>query len=419
MRNIIAGTCTAWLCASLAQAGGIERNTNDYGKLFDDGNQISFALSYVNPDVSGTYSPVALGAALLTGVGVGVAETGNMSRSYNTLSTSYTGQFSEKLSFGLFQNDAYGADSFYTQGFYTGLRAEWNSDQLAAVLRYEIADNVSVIGGLRYVQSEADITIPDQMIRASTGARALELADAATAAALGGDLALAATLGAQAAALNTIVTTTPPGGLTYNAQGDKRGDLGYVLGFAYEIPDIALRIGLTWESEIQHDFDSAEQLVGFGVDAMNTTSVIMPQSIALDFQTGIAKDTLLFGQVKWTEWSKWEVRTPEYEAITGGEVTGFDNDTVSWQLGVGRRFSEYTSGFAQLGYEKAHGGVASRLSPTDGRISFGVGGQYTKANVKIRGGIQYIKLGDAVVADGTEFNGNSAIAAGGSITLTF
>ncbi|MCH2093810.1 MAG: outer membrane protein transport protein [Rhodobacteraceae bacterium] len=419
MRQIIASAGAACLCATIAQAGGIERGANDYGKLFDSGNQFTFSLAHVTPRVSGTYSEDALAAAALTGVGAGVTETGSMAESYTTMSVAYTNDFSEKLTFGLFQNDAYGANASYTAGFYTGLQADWKSDQLAAILRYQLADRISVLGGLRYVQSEAVITIPDQLIRAATLGQAQDAADAAAAAAEAGDLVLAATLTAQATLLNDIATTTPAGGLTYNAQGEKRGDLGYVLGFAYEIPEIALRVALTWESEVEHNFDSAEQLAGFGVDVTNNTRVTMPQSLALDFQTGIAQNTLLFGQVKWTEWSKWEVRTPEYETITGGAVTGFDNDTITWQVGVGRRFSEAVSGFAQVTYEKANGGEASRLSPTDGSLSLGIGAQYTNANVKLRGGLQYVKIGDAVVADGSRFEGNSAIAAGGSLTLTF
>lgn len=412
--------------ASAASAAGIERASNDYGILFQDGHQASVSVTFVNPNVSGDYD-TALGGG----------STGNMSKNYTTMSSSYKGDFGERLSFGLFFNDAYGADAEYTGGVYTGLAAEWDSDQLAAVLRYGVTDRISVYGGFRYVESQADIVIPEALTAQAVANHATDLAtqagilaaEAATAAGAG-DLATAAALTAEATALATEATTlgtalaaTPPvvGGANwvFNASGDQTGDWGYILGAAYEIPDIALRVGLTWESEIEHSFDTREVLAPLGIDRSGTTKVTMPQSVTLDFQSGVAQNTLVFGSIKWTEWSKWEVRTPAYEEITGGAITGFENDTFTYRLGVGRKFTDYTSGFAQVRYEKANGGEASRLAPTDGMFAFGIGGQYSKDNIKLRGGMEYVKLGDAEDASGTKFEGNSAIGVGVSLSMSF
>ena len=44
------------------------------------------------------------------------------------------------------------------------------------------------------------------------------------------------------------------------------------------------------------------------------------------------------------------------------------------QLGFGRKNNDNLSLFARVGHEAATGGVASRLSPTDGMQGIGVGG---------------------------------------------
>ncbi len=404
MKKALSAAALLAASTTLAQAGGIERVVNDYGMLFQPGDQLSFGASIVNPNISGDYA-----------AGLGGGSTGEMAKSYVATSFGYKNDLSDKLALGLYFNDAYGADSAYSQGFYTGLTAQWNSKQTAAMLRYRIGERFSVYGGARYVESDANIVIPDQMIRAATASEIAGGIAALTGAGVPVTDPRVVGLQTQLAA----VGAAPVGAFTYTAQGDRRGDWGAVLGAAYEIPDIALRVGLTWESAITHEFDTSEALPFFGLNGNTSTEVEMPQSIALDFQTGVAPGTLVFGQVKWTEWSAWEVRTPGYAAITGDEVTGFDDDVMTYKLGVGRQFNDAVSGFAQVTYEPGNGGVASRLSPTDGRISLGVGGQITGEMGKMRFGLEYVKLGDATDASGTEFTGNSAVGAGISFTMNF
>ena len=425
MRNIMIGAGIAALAATGVQAGGIERASNDYGILFSEGRQLNFGISFVKPKVSGDY-PAALGGG----------STGDMANDYTTLSASYKMDFGNNLSFGLFLNNAYGADAEYSQGVYTGLEAEWESEQTALILKYNIGERFSVYGGARYVRSDARIAIPELLVRGSVGGYATDLgteaatlAAQAAAAAGAGDLATAAALGAEATALGAEATrlgaaanplSNPLGdpGMAYAANGSS-GDWGYVVGAAYEIPDIALRVALTYESAINHEFGTSESLATLGIPGSSTTSITMPQSVSLDFQTGVAPGTLVFGKIKWTEWSKWEVRTPGYESVTGGRVTGLDNDVITYNIGVGRQFSDNFSGFAQLTYEAANGGVASRLAPTDGMFGIGIGGQYTEDNMKIRGGIQYVRVGDATDGSGVQFEGNSVLGLGMQVSFSF
>ena len=441
MTKLMTSAFALAVAAGSAQAGGIERSNIDFGFLFTPNDQVQLSYSHVSPSVSGTYSPA------LTAAGGGEDKTDNMATSYNNYGLAYKNDFTDTLTFGLFVNNPYGAGAEYTQGVYAGLTADWDSDQIALVGKYQVSDRISVFAGARYVESNADIAIPDLLVRSAVGgnaqrigaqaqalgAEAAALGAQAQAAAAAGDAILAQQLGAQAAAIGaqaqslvaragTLGAAAQDFGtsMEYNASGRRVGDWGAIVGVAYEIPDIAMRVALSWQSEITHTFSTSESIAGLGVDATGgDTKVTLPQVVALDVQSGVAPGTLVFGQVKWTEWSKWEVRTPEYEAATGGAVTGFDDDRTTWKLGVARQFNEDLSGFAQISYEAQNGNTVSRLSPRDGFVSLGVGGQYKMDNITLRGGIEYAWVGEAEDASGTKFKDNSAVGVGLSLTVDF
>ncbi|MCZ8152445.1 MAG: outer membrane protein transport protein [Rhodobacteraceae bacterium] len=383
MMKTMLGATTALVVGTLtAQAGGIDRSRIAYSALFEAGRYIELSFSNVKPEVTGTYT----GAAAALGT-----QTGNMAGSYTNLSFAYKADINDSLSYAIFINTPYGADASYSQGLYTGLTATWESQQIAAVLKYKIDENISFYGGLRYVESEAQIALPDQLIRAGL-----------------------------AAAGNPLAGLAPAGTLAYSATGAKDGQVGVIVGAAYERPDIALRVGLTYESGVSHSFATRETFVAAGaVNAAGVTNVEIPDAVTLDFQTGIAADTLLFGSVRYAEWTVWEVRPPVYNANFNDNITDFDNNVVTWQLGVGRRLNENLSVFARATYEKANGGVASRLAPTDGSTGFGLGATWRQDGVKVTGGLEYVKLGDAVDGSGTRFAGNSAIGFGLTLGYSF
>lgn len=375
MKLILSGLA-GLLLTTAAQAGGIDRSSLPLSVLFADGQTVHLGFSSVTPSVSGSYiSP-------LTFFG---PSTGNMAEAYSTMNFALKTDLGDRLSAALMLNQPYGADALYTGGAYTGLEAHWSTSEIAAILKYDISDRMSVYGGLRNVTSRAEISIPGALL----------------------------------------------GGNTYQAVADSNAQLGYLIGAAYEQPEIALRASLTYQSQIVHDFATSELFTppDTGSDKVaaavlpggtnTTTNITLPQSLTLDVQSGIAANTLLFGSVRWSEWSKWHVDPAVYRGATGEEVTGFDHDVITYQLGIGRKINDNLSLFARVGYEKATGGEASRLSPTDGMTSLGLGGSWTEGNIKITGGLEYVMLGDAVDGSGTRFKGNTAMGVGLSIDVTF
>ena len=372
MKRILSGLAALTLTTAAAHAGGIDRSSLPLSVLFAEGQAAHLGFSSVTPSVSGVYLP-----------GLGGGSTGNMAQAYSTLNFAVKMDLNEKIAVALMFNQPYGADALYPGGAYTGLEAHWTSNEIAAILKYKLNDRMSVYGGLRNVTSSAEIFIPAALL----------------------------------------------GGSTYQAVADSNSQVGYLIGAAYERPEIAMRASLTYQSAITHDFATSELFSGGGESrvaaapipgGINTvTNITLPQSLTLDVQSGIAANTLLFGSIKWSEWSKWHVDPAVYHGATGGEVTGFDNDVITYQLGIGRKLNDSLSVFARLGYEKPTGGVASRLSPTDGMSSIGVGGSWTRDNMKITGGIEYVKLGNAVDGSGTQFSGNTALGVGLAVDFSF
>ena len=104
-----------------------------------------------------------------------------------------------------------------------------------------------------------------------------------------------------------------------------------------------------------------------------------------------------------------------FSGLSGEPIVDFSNEVFTFRLGAGRKISENLSIFAQAGFEKSNGGVSSRLSPTDGRRSIGVGARYTSGAATFSGGIEYVKLGDAIDGSGVEFEGNDGLGFGVSV----
>ena len=61
------------------------------------------------------------------------------------------------------------------------------------------------------------------------------------------------------------------------------------------------RVALTYNSAISYELPTTETSVLGTVNS--TTDTETPQSVNFEFQTGVAADTLLFGGVRWVDWT--------------------------------------------------------------------------------------------------------------------
>lgn len=366
MKNVLRTASILAIAAGSAQAGGIDRSGQSVAVIFEDGNYAEFSLGTVSPSVSGTAVPV-----------LGSVGSGDMAASYTQLGGAIKHKFSDKVDAALIFDQPFGANVDYPASaapyYAAGSVATLDTTAITGVLQYTSASNISVYGGLRYQTLAADVSIP-------------------------------------------FVAG-------YTAAGERDSALGYLVGVAYEKPDIALRVALTYNSKIKHELDTSEaSLLG---PMTSVTEINTPESVNLEFQSGVAKDTLVFGSVRWVDWSNFDITPAQYAGLTGGEsIVSYDNDTISYSIGVGRRFNENWSAAVTLGYEKQDGGISSNLGPTDGYKSIGLGATYSQDNMKITGGVRYVAIGDAQtqlgpVIPSANFTDNNALGVGFRVGFSF
>lgn len=363
--------------ASTLHAGGIDRSGQSITALFESGRYAEFSLGSVSPNTSGVGAGPFSPATPTPG-----ANSGNMTDSFFTFGAAYKADINDQLSYAIIYDQPFGADVDYPNGtgyFAQGSKAEFNSHALTGLLRYKMPNNFSVHGGIRVQTIEASATLPR------------------------------------------------PGGAFYNVVGERETGVGYVAGIAYEKPEIALRVSLTYNSKIKYDSDTTESVNGTTIST-DPTHIETPQSVNLEFQTGIMADTLLFGGVRWVDWSSFEISPTAYSSPppngTGAPLLSYEDDVYTYSLGVGRRLSDTWSVAASVGYEKSNGGFSSNLGPTDGNKSLALAATYTRDSMKVTTGIRYINIGDAETTLGggqtaATFEDNDAVAIGVKVGFTF
>lgn len=350
-RNLALAAAALSVGATGAIAGGVERTTQSPAVLFEEGTYGELSFGSFSPSVSGVGTPFS---------GTPGASSGSKAPSYFQFGLAFKTDFNERLSAALIYDQPFGADVDYPAGtgyFAQGSTAELRSNAVTALLRYEFDGGVSVYGGPRFQTLSAEANVPF----------------------IAG----------------------------YEAEGERDEGFGYVLGVAYEIPDIALRVALTYNSAIEHELDTTESsLAGAGIESV--TEINTPQSVNLDFQTGIAPGTLLFGGIRWVEWSEFDITPTVYEGLTGGgSLVSYDDDTITYTLGLGRQLTDEWSVAGSIAYEPSTGGFASNLGPTDGFTRLGLGATYAASEaIDVSFGVTYAFIGDAeTTLDGTNAAG--------------
>ncbi len=379
MKKALWGATALTLAASTSFAGGIDRSGQGVNILFEEGNFVQFTWQHASPSVDGT-------ANVNPGAVVPFTGASDVAQSYNSTSLGFKYAATEKLDFAVIYDQPFGAHILYTEGPFSvagGLlpyngTAEINSDAVTFLAQYDLGNGFSVHGGVRGLSVDGIIQSGDGILNADSD---------------------------------------------YNWSG--------VVGVAYEKPEIALRVALTYSSATDVDFDgSLSQLTGTGLTPVSPTAftVEFPESVNLDFQTGVAANTLVFGSVRWVGWGGFNLTTPG----GAGDINwvNFDDDTITYSLGVGQRINDKLSLALQFGYESAGTRPSTTaLAPTTGSKSIGLGATYqVNEQLSISGGVTYAIPGDQSVNvnvpgvgnQGTlDFNDNSAWGAGIRIGYRF
>lgn len=374
MRSVCWALGALTVSATAAAAGGIDRSGQPIGILFEKGNYAELSFGVINPSVSGT--------------DVAGYDTGSVAGNHNLPGIALKYEINDKWSAAVIYDQAYGADILYpsvAEGgspVLGGTKAKVDSEGVTALARYKFDENFSVHGGVRASKASGEVALSGLAYSSLSG---------------------------------------------YNVDFDKNWAFGYVIGAAYERPDIALRVAITYFSKVKHELDTTETISGFPFPyspGVTSTRVNTPQAINIDAQTGIAANTLLFGSIRWVDWSEFLIDPAGLVAATGSGLVSLE-DTTTYTLGVGRKFNDNWSGSVFVTYEPDGDPLVSPLAPTNGYKGIGVAAVYTQDNMKVTLGVRYLDLGDAKPETGTpdtaraEMTDNHAVAVGVKVGFTF
>lgn len=194
-----------------------------------------------------------------------------------------------------------------------------------------------------------------------------------------------------------LVQYLPPAtGLSGIGRLDLEGDgWGWRAGVAYEIPEYALRTSLVYNSSVDlGDITGTVDLRGIGntiIPVFGTAK--MPDSLELKVQTGVAPGWLVFGSVKWTDWSQLQslsfcpTTTRALACTSQGrtELTSLDlvyRDGWTVSGGVGHKFNDQWSGALSLAWDR---GTSQGLGTQTDTWTLGAAINYTPTqNVEFR-----------------------------------
>ena len=393
LKAISSSVLFALLPISGVYAAAMDRSGQPIGAFLQPNNYFEAGISILDPTVSGRD---AYGGKI-----------SDMGDDYYFPSAALKIQATDHISLGLLYDQPFGASATYSDGQISafsalnpnpaaraslaGTEVEVKTNNLTALVGFQPNENINIYGGAAYQDVKGNITL------SSVG---------------------------------------------YKANFKKDDSFGWLAGFAYQVPEIALKVALTYRSEIDHDLETLEStpLTGGLLTASKDTELSTPQSVNLDFQTGIMANTVAFANVRWVEWGGYGIDIQKFRQLTAVGATGvmppvtdlskgqniidYKKDQWSANVGVGRKFNDKWAGNFSVGWDSGAGNPVTALGPTEGYWNVGLGGQFSPTPATfIAGGVKYFMLGDA---DGIsagkpvgKFKDNDALAYGLKIGYKF
>lgn len=340
MNNFTKYTIAGLLLGSPAFSGGWEASRLDTSMMYNDGGYAEVATT-----------SISYGVAATSGAAVG-ANTHGMAKDQTRTSFGFKTQFGN-IDVGLSSYNS-GAIQLDGQATAAGVSlvpsADVTARSLALLGRYRINENMSAFAGLNKYSVET----------------------------------------------STVTTIAA----AYEVSGD---EIAPVVGVAYEMKDIALRV----EGIIQPKTDmtltaKSATIVGGGLaaaTAVSGSSLVIPQTITLNVQSGIAEDTLLFGSIHKADWDNAQIAIPQNATTLAPAIGSSFSSKTAYSIGLGRKISDDLSLIAS--YSTEDGGGSTSTDPftlTDGYQTLGVAARYTRDNMTFTAGYGYTKVGDVLVS---------------------
>nr|WP_082766207.1 OmpP1/FadL family transporter [Paramesorhizobium deserti] len=335
-KTIVGAALIAAGAIGSAQAGGLERSSQDFDILFEPGTRIESGVTFVMPQRK---------LRNIRGSAVGTATGGinpRTGRPYKTSVDEAVDYAVPKFSAKVDLNDDLACAAQYREPI--GIHTDVGTDTAAM-----------------YVAIEQEITSRDYGLNCSYRFVAGEKGYFRI---LGG-VSYQEVEGYQSRFLPRGFPDNPLGRL----EGFRTGYLnvedkswGWRLGAAYEIPEYALRASVVYQSRVKYNLEGT--ITGLFSQTVPVIPVEgeaeVPDSVEVKFQTGIAPNWLAFGSVKWTNWSIVK-DIPFYNTAAGlipvgARITGLDlyyQDGWTISGGVAHKLNDQWSVASSLTWDRA------------------------------------------------------------------
>ena len=386
MKIYLLATSSLMISGSLALAGGYELQTLDTSAMYEDGSFVSLSYASINSNLKGKDAGGTKVKTLKDQTLTNLAFKTQVGDFGLGLTTYRSGAIQMNGS----SNSTFTGNSI-AGNYIPSANAELNTT--AFLVNYNLNDSFSVIGGIKNN------------------------------------------------ALNSFNLTSIYGSYDVSSKSNS----AYVVGSAFENPDIALRaeILLQPSSKIKTtgtytsaavDFPTAIEGMGYtdipaGVTGSFAATLNTPEMITLNFQSGIAADTLITGSIHQAKWKSSQVKVDVSTAVaainTAAAVSSDFSDSTKYSIGLARKFSSSLSGSVSYNQEVGSGSTStSTFTMSNGSKSLNLGFRYSFEQANLSVGVSQTMFNDVTVdanalTSPIEYKNNTATTIGIKLSTNF
>lgn len=312
-------TGSSLVVSSVAYAGGFDYSDQSIENLLKPGNRFEIGYKYVSPNRQ--FRDVRR-----TGITQVPGESGNFVRDLHIPHFRLKRGITKNVDCLLAYRFPYGTDQSQNpnwEGRYYATVSDLDVQSLGVDCAYikpiDAGSRMLYIGGLRV--ERADVTLGSQVSSAAI-TRGANL------------------FGPDSSASNELDST----------------ELGYTLGFAYQVPAKGISVSVVYNSAVDHKYKGTQRVTipagvvgaaGTVLQRPISLEVTNPQSLQINASMGVAPGWALLGLARWVDWSTFEeiaITNEQTGAVTRADVSWEDAWTVG--AGVGHRFSKKLGGYA-------------------------------------------------------------------------
>jgi len=131
---------------------------------------------------------------------------------------------------------------------------------------------------------------------------------------------------------------------------------------------------------------------------------------------------VVFASATWGDGETEAMEPKLFKQLTGAGIGGSGPDSITYEIGVGKKINDKVSLMAALAHEPSIEETESNLAPVDGSTTATVAAVFSEENSDFTVGVRYKELDDTVtetaVGEAT-FEDNSLFAIGASISYHF